>query len=247
MREKDYVYRLETDMLMRGPDSEITPVGYERLIMDAIEKHFSANRRAESEAELLKKGVAWVIISTCIEIKSRIAPGEKLHASTWEVEKKGLVFRREVGIYHEDGSLAAGAACYFVMIDTEKRRMIRNPEDYVDCSAGGEEKLTYGESRTKFKPDGFETVETLAVRPSWIDSVGHVNNVRYLEMAYDALSDGERRNMAKLHRLEAYFISELHEGEEIALSRLREENCATVAVTRKDEAKPSFVAKLFFE
>lgn len=247
MQERDYIYPVEVDMLMRGADGEITPVGYERMIMDSIEKHFAINRRDDSEGELLKKGVAWVIISTSIEIKSRISPGEKLYARTWEVEKKGLVFRREVGIYHEDGTLAAGAATFFVIIDTEKRSMVRNPENYVSCVAANGEKLTEGESRIKFKAEGFETVEELTVRPSWIDAVGHVNNVRYLEMAYDALTDAERDNISKLKRLEAYFINELHKGEKIAFSRKSGEDCTSVAVSKPGESKPAFVAKLFFE
>ncbi len=246
MEERDYVYPVNTDMLMCGEINEVTPVGYERMVIDVIEKHFENNKKEESEQELLKKGVSWVVISTNIEIKGRIDPKAKLFGRTWVVEKNGPVFRREVGIYYEDGGLAVAAATFFVLIDREKRHILRNPEDYVCCNVGGGEKLTEGESRIKFKADGFVPVEELKVRPSWIDAVGHVNNVRYLEMVYDALSDEERKNMAKLKRVEAYFINELHQGEDISLNRLSSSGSSAVAVIKSGEAKPAFVAKLFF-
>ncbi len=246
MEEREYVYPVEIDMLMRGENNEITPVGYERMVIDVIERHFAINKKEESEQTLLEKGVSWVVVSTNIELKNKVDPKEKLYGRTWVVEKTGPIFRREVGIYHEDGSIAIGAATFFVLIDREKRRILRNPEEYVCCNVGHGEKLTQGESRIKFKPDGFALTEKLNVRPSWIDAVGHVNNVRYLEMVYDALSDDEQADMPKLKRLEAYFMNELHKGEIISLNRLSYNGITTVAIMKSGEGKPAFVARLFF-
>ncbi len=108
------------------------------------------------------------------------------------------------------------------------------------------EKLTHGESRIKFNPEGFTLAEELKIRPSWIDAVGHVNNARYFEMVYDALSDCEQSRMAELKRLEAYFISELHKGESVTLNRLSSDSMTEVAIVKPGEAKPAFVGKLFF-
>ena len=89
-------------------------------------------------------------------------------------------------------------------------------------------------------------VETLTARPSWEDAVGHVNNFRYGEMVYDALSPEQRGNMENLQRLELYFVSETKPGDTLTLHRVDEGADTTVTVTLPEQTRPAFAAKLRF-
>ena len=55
----------------------------------------------------------------------------------------------------------------------------------------------------------FDKIAERKVFNSYIDYLGHVNNCRYGEFAYDAFTDEERQNLARLKRMDFYFLSEL--------------------------------------
>ena len=101
--------------------------------------------------------------------------------------------------------------------------------------------------RLRLKTPELDPVETLTVRPSWIDGVGHVNNCRYGEFLYDALTDAQRAQMAKLKRLELYFVNESKLGDQLALHRIDEPQGAIVTASRPGAVRPSFTGKVVFE
>ena len=100
--------------------------------------------------------------------------------------------------------------------------------------------------RLRMKTPLLEPVELLTARPSWEDAVGHVNNFRYGEMVYDALSPEQRDNMENLKRLELYFVSETKPGDALTLHRVDEGEDTTVTVTLPEQIRPAFAAKLRF-
>ncbi len=67
MREQDIEYKVNMDMLMRNENNHFTPVGYQRMVMDVIERHFAWG--GADESALLSKGVSWVMLSMTVEIK----------------------------------------------------------------------------------------------------------------------------------------------------------------------------------
>ncbi len=243
MKEKDAKYKVTIDMLMRNENNVFTPVGYQRMLIDVVERHFAFV--GADEHTLLAKGISWVLLSMTAEKRSEIKPSESLTARTWISGKSGFTYRREIAVFHEDGTLALVGALFFAMIDLEKRRICRNPELYAKEPEEFGEELLKAESRIKENVSDWETKEILTVRPSWLDAVGHVNNVRYFEMAYDALSEEEREKMEELNRFEMYFIGELHKEEKVILRCKKEKNMVMVAGSRED-GKSSFLEKLFF-
>ena len=100
--------------------------------------------------------------------------------------------------------------------------------------------------RLRIKTPEDAPAETLRVRPSWIDGVGHVNNFRYGEMAYDALTDDQRAAVGALRRMELYFVSETHLGDAILLHRIDDGNTAVVTASLPGEKRPAFTAKFTF-
>lgn len=243
MREQDMEYKVNMDMLMRNENNHFTPTGYQRMVMDVIERHFAWG--GADESALLAKGVSWVMLSMTVEIKDKITSTEHLTAKTWLSEKNGFIYRRETAFYHEDGTLAFSGATFFAMIDVAKRRICRNPENYVPEPESYGDMLIEAQSRIKWEAVPMDKTEKISVRPSWLDAVGHVNNIRYFEIAYDALSDEEREKMDRLKRFEMYFIGELHKGESAEVASLAIGDQTVVVGTRED-GKTSFIEKVYF-
>ena len=129
----------------------------------------------------------------------------------------------------------------------KSRRLCTDPEvlEKVDTLGNGK-KLLEAESRVRIKAEDFPVIMTQKVMPSWIDSLGHVNNFRYGDLITDALPEEARANLGNLSRYEVGFTGELRLGESVEL-RLKEENGEILAAgIRSTDGKPAFLAKLVF-
>ena len=90
-------------------------------------------------------------------------------------------------------------------------------------------------------------VETRKVRPSMTDGVGHVNNTRYGDFVYDAMTDSERVRLGNLKRIDVWFNYELLAGDEFEIIKSCENDDIICFSGRKLGAdKNSFDVKLTF-
>ena len=79
------------------------------------------------------------------------------------------------------------------------------------------------------------------------DGVGHVNNTKYGDFVYDAMSDGERTNMDRLSRLDVWFVSELREGDEFDIFKDASTADELSFVGKKSgDTKPAFEFRMRF-
>ena len=68
----------------------------------------------------------------------------------------------------------------------------------------------------------YELAETRKVYNSYLDLLGHVNNCRYSEFAYDTFTAEEKARLADLKRMEVYFESELRPQDTFTIGRAAE-------------------------
>lgn len=247
MNEKDYSYPLELGVAMFNGQNALKVSAYQELYMQAVEPHLK--NIGMDEAKLMKElGVAWVLIAMTAEPKRAIRPGETLHARTWNTtEKARLLFRREFCVYDEAETPVLVGATFSTLLDLKSRRLCTDRDTIGSFALPAGETLLSAADRLRLKTPETDPVEVCAARPSWEDAVGHVNNFRYGELAYDALAQAEREKMDRLSRLELYFLSETHPGDRLALHRLETETDTTVTVTLPEQIRPAFAAKLRFD
>lgn len=246
MDEREYFYPLELGVSMFSGRRALKVSAYQELYMQAVEPHLK--NIGMDEAKLMAElDVAWVLIALTVEPKRAIRPGDRLHAKTWNsTEKARLLFRREIAFYDEADALVLTGATFSALLDLKTRRVCTDRALISRFNLPAGEKLLDASDRLRMKTPETESVEVLTARPSWEDAVGHVNNFRYGEMVYDALSPEQRENMEHLERLELYFVSETKPGETLTLHRVDEDAAATVTVTLPEQTRPAFAAKLKF-
>ena len=245
MDEKTCSYYYTTDTSMRAPGGAFTPAAYLRLVETALEAHMTV-LQLDVPRLVREFGVTWVLLSISFEMLRAVGPNERVCVKTWATYRKGAVYRREVQLLGDDGAVIANAAAFYALLDVRARRicMDKSVMAAIDLPDGGT-LLTAG-SRTQFDPAGFTPVETRRVRPSWLDAIGHMNNSRYAELAFDALTADERARMGALSRLEFYFMSELRQADAVQILRCAQENGASVAGVREADGKASFLVKFCF-
>ena len=243
--EKEYYFRVDT--AAQNENHAITLSALQRAIVTASEEHLK-NIGLDVPKLMNEYGVSWILLSLVIDIRDRIRGGELLSIRTWHTNKKGVYYRRDFEIRHEDGNVAANAATFSSIFDMESRRLCTNEKvlELVDELGEGKE-LFEAAPRIRIKPEELPPVMSRKVMPSWIDSLGHTNNFRYGDLITDALSEEARANLGNLSRFELGFTGELRLGESVEL-RCKENGDGSVfaAGIRSCDEKPAFLAKLMF-
>ncbi len=242
--EKTYNFRVDTGA--QNENHVLTLSALQRIIVTVSEEHLK-NIGLDVPFLMKEYGVSWILLSLSAKIIDPVRAGELLSVRTWHTNKKGLYYRRDIEIRHEDGSLAAVAATFSSIFDMKTRRLCTNEKvlELVEELGEGKE-LFEANPRVRVKPEELEKVLSFPVMPSWIDALGHVNNLRYGDLITDALPEEKRADLGRLSRFELGFTGELRLGESVELRFAEKEDAVLVAGIRSSDEKPAFVSKLEF-
>lgn len=239
-----YLYTVDTSMLDKN--GVITPEGYQRIVITVTEREL---KRINMEIATLIKtmGVSWVLLSLTVKIFKRILPGQELCVKTHHTWQKGVLYRRDFEISCPiTGEIIAYAVTFSSLLDVEKRRICMDKSVYEKLSLDENEELFEAQSRRAINGN-FEFLEEVAVRPSWIDSLGHVNNFKYGALTYDDMPEEYKQNLANLTRLEMFFIGELRQTDSVKISNRVEEGYLEVCGERAIDGKPAFLTRMKFD
>jgi len=214
--ERDCVYEFEIDVQHLNENKAMKFSAYQNLFARLAERHL-----AEYDAnfdETIRHGMAWAIVSLSIEVKKPIDGCFRLYGSTWYSQRKGPYFRRELVFRDAAGNIRFHGTTHSVLLDIESRGVYRKKELPFPLTTPIEE-FTIEASPHFRKEITFEEVEQRRVRGSYLDCLGHVNNCRYGDFAYDALSDEQRQKTAQLKRMDLFFIAELRDRDLFTVKR----------------------------
>ena len=244
MNEKHIEHPIRVDISMYNTEGSFTPSAYQRMIMSMIEEHLDILKLGEKHL-MDHHGISWVLLSTSIELKRKLLPTEKLIGRTWHAGGRVPSFRRDFIFEDENGDVAAVGATVSTLFEYESRKLCLNKDKLsvvdLDC---GEPVLNSLERKMKTDAE-FATVETRKIRPSMTDGVGHVNNTKYGDLVYDAMSPEERARLSELKRLDVWFNYELRENDTVEILKAEAENVLYFTGKRAD-GKSSFDMKISF-
>ena len=223
----------------------VNPMAYQQLFISMYEQFMTRNN-VEVSTLIAKYNVSWVLLAMSAEIEKRIHPGEHLQASVRNTNRRGPIFRRDIEIQDSDGQVAVRAAKFLTVLDLDTRRISRNESILRSLEMDEDSETFPAQSRTVYDEKDFEFRHIRTVHPSWIDELGHTNNVRYGEMSYDAISEEKRMRFANLKRMELFFFHELKRDEQVEIWTRETENEALVLGISKVDAKHSFLSRYVF-
>lgn len=242
--EKAFSYPIYVDVSMCNPEGALYPAAYQRIVIETIGKHLE-NIALDSVRIAKQYGVAWVLHSMSLALARPIRLYDKLSIRTWHTNAAFPVFRREAIICDAQGETVAVGATFSSLLDVKTHRLCMNREILARFALADGETLLDAEKRFTERV-AFAEVERRRVRPSWIDGLGHVNNERYGEFAFDALSAQERQRIGALKRLDIWFKAELREGTEFSMERGELENAVLLRGVMQPENRESFLVKLTY-
>jgi len=237
INEKDFIYEIEPDFSELNEYGYLKPYAYQSLFDKIAERHL--NRLNLNIDTTIKYDLAWVLISISLEIIKPIKGCNKLFAQTWHSQKKGPFFRRELVFKDENGDLIFHGATFSVLLDLKTRTIFRKKETPFYIGSPIPE-ITI-EASPSFKTDiTFTDVDKRKVYNSFLDRLGHVNNTRYGEFAYDAFTDEEKEKLNNIKRYEVYFLSELRDKDIFSVQKANIENKIIIRGVNETKGETSF-------
>ena len=245
MSEKqNYLYTIDTSMLDKN--GVITPAGYQRIIITTTEKELK--RLNMDIATLISEmGVSWVLLSLTVKILKQIKPNQELVVCTYHTWQKGVIYRRDFLISDaKTGENIAYATTFSSLLDINKRRICTDRAIYQKLSLLDSVELFEAESRHAVMGE-FEFCEEVRAKPSWIDSLGHVNNFKYGELCYDNIPQDYIEKMHKLSRLEMFFTGELRVDDSVKISKRACDDYLEICGERSKEVKSAFLVRMKFD
>ena len=219
MLETERIYELVTELADLNENNLLKPHGYQKLFVELGDMHL---KNIDINVDTtMESNLAWAFISISIEIVKPVVGLTKLIGKTWHSEHKGPFYRREYLFTDENGEMMLKGASYSVLLDMEKRTVYRKKETPFHISSPIEEFTIKAKPNNKINLDFVKIDERVAYN-SYIDCLGHVNNTRYGEFAYDTFTEAEVNNLNELKRMEIYFKSELRKGDEFSIHKVYE-------------------------
>ena len=244
--EKELIHTLKVDISMYNSDGIIYPSAYQKLTMNMIEEHLDMLNMGQ-KALMADQGVSWVLLYNCIEFVRKITPEDKLTARTWHSECKAPIFRRDFAFYGENGEKTAVGATLSTLFDYKIRRVCTDLKSYSRIALPEGIKLLDIERRF-VPPKETEIADRCLARPSMTDGIGHVNNTRYSDFVYDAMTRDERARLSDLCRMDSWFFSELRAGDEFEIRRSPEkENTSVWLGIKAGDIKPCFAVRFRYK
>jgi len=237
MNEKDFVYELMADSSDINENNCLKPYAYQDLFGKVVDKHLNnVNLNVDTT---IKYNLVWVLISLSVEIVKPVDPHRKLLAQTWYSQRKGPLFRREFVFTNESSELVFHGSSFSVLMEYDNRKIFRKKELPFDLGLPKEEFTI--EAYPSFKTHlEFEKIDDRKVYNSFIDYIGHVNNTRYGEFAYDALDEDERNSLDRIRRYDMFFNSELRINDTFSVYKAKEDKKIFVRGIKNATGEVSF-------
>ena len=204
----------------------------------------TANRQCEDSGLPLdwlrdEHGLAFILGAISLNIKKPLHAYEEIEVRTWCKEAKSYIFNRYFEIVR-DGEVVAEAASTWVLIDLNKKTMVR--ADHYDVFDG---KFYYDEpvdpaallKKARVPRElPMQEVGKRKIVYSDIDYNMHMNNTRYPDMLCDFIEElSSAASPMRIARLSLSYLKESALGATLILSRSEMDESGTVYVRTTNE------------
>ncbi len=201
-------------------NNDLKASGIVDILQDAARLHIQ--KLGYDDVEMKKLGYCWVLTYECFEVVKRIPKlGEKIIVNTWPHEKRKLEYDREIEIRDEFNNLLVKSYTNWVIIDREKRNLVRANEVIIEGEFKGN--INYsGPCKRKINLGKGNILNTYfhKVELTDLDTNMHVNNAKYLDFIMNSMTIEE---YSQIHYLELAFYHEALLYDEIKVIHFKNE------------------------
>lgn len=236
--EKTKVYIIEPLFEHFNENHQLKPYGYQYLVNSLANEHLKDTD--QGVGTLLLGRYAWVLVSMSFEVLDEIKEIKEYFGRTWFSGRIGPYYRREFIFEDSNNNVCLKGASYSILMDLTDRSVFRQKELPFKSFPENKEYLINFEPRLKDKYNISDNKLTKTVLNSYLDPIGHVNNLRYTELIYDEFPSTLVKEINNIKRYDLYFHNELKINDEFFVSENRKQNKIIYEIFNTKSNKKAF-------
>lgn len=131
----------------------------------------------------------WLLLDWKVKVLKRPKYGQELEIHTWSRKIEKFYAYRDFEIYDEQMNLCAIATSKWLLVNSKTGKISRVDSEMAEKYQSEIDKMVFeNEEITKMNiPENFENEIIYQVQRRDIDVIGHMHNLYYLDIAYEAL------------------------------------------------------------
>lgn len=179
----------------------------------------------------------WLLLDWELEVLKRPRYGQVLDIHTWSRGIEKFYAFRDFEVYDEEKNLCAIATSKWLLVDHKTGKIARVEPEIADRYQSETEKAVFKDKKIeKIKePKEYISEMTYMTRRRDIDVIGHMHNLYYLYLAYEALPEEEYKKRPFNH-VRIQYKNQIKLGE-IAKCKYAKENEENIVVIKSEDDK----------
>ena len=179
----------------------------------------------------------WLLLDWELEVLKRPRYGQVLDIHTWSRGIEKFYAFRDFEVYDEKNNLCAIATSKWLLVDRKTGKIARVEPEIADRYQSETEKAVFKDKKIeKIKePKEYISEMTYMTRRRDIDVIGHMHNLYYLYLAYEALPE-EEYNKRPFNHVRIQYKNQIKLGE-IAKCKYAKENEENIVVIKSEDDK----------
>ncbi len=191
-----------------------------------------------------KTGIAWVLLGWKLKVLKRPQYGQKLEIHTWAKLGSKVATFRDFEIYDNNQNLCAIATSKWTMVDIRKGKITKIDDEVINAYKVESKNVFQKLELEKLKiPSNFDYKTEYTVKRKDIDINGHMHNLYYLDLAYEALPE-EIYEKRPFDNVNIQYKKEIKLGEKVICKYAKVENKYNVTIFSEDEKNVHAIVEL---
>lgn len=217
-----------------GESNKLTNRALLEILEDVAGKHsdlvgFGLN-------DIAKTNLSWVLLNWKVKIFKRPIYGDTITAKTWGRNSSKFYTYRDFEVFDKNNNLLAIATSKWTLIDVKNLSLTKITDEIISGYKIEEKKVFENEPEPNklLIPENVISSLDYVVRRKDIDINHHVNNISYLDIAYEVLPEDIYNNII-FDSFEIMYKKETKLGETIKCFYSKIENSHYVVMKTEDE------------
>ena len=183
-----------------------------------------------------KTNVSWILLDWKVEVLKRPEYGQNLDIHTWSRKIVKYYAYRDFEIYDEKNNLCVIATSRWLLISNETGKIQKVENEMAEKYESEVDKRVFEEEIDKLKePENYQNSIIYETKRKDIDIIGHMHNLYYLDLAYEALPE-EVYNKRPFDKIRIMYKKEIKLGDRVVCKYSCENNKHIVVIKSQDES-----------
>ena len=240
------IYTKKFDITFSDIDenNKLSNKGILRIMQEIAGLHSSSLGYGLNDAP--KTGFAWLLLNWKLRVFSRPKWEETLTVNTWSKSMNPLFAYRDIEIFDNKNNLVAIGSSKWILFDINKQSLCKIPNEVKEVFPSIDKSVFEEKFVEKLKePENSNFIYEYTIQRRDIDTNHHVNNLNYLDYAYEVLPEDVYLNTS-FSNVEIMYKHESKLGDTISVFHsYAQENEHIITIKDKERKKLHAIIKLY--